>query len=36
MYHISPYGFMVIDEFETNYNGVSVFANRMIRDISCT
>lgn len=26
------YGFIVVDEFETNYNGVSVFANKMIRN----
>ena len=28
----SNYGFMVVDEFETNYNGVPVFANKMMRN----
>lgn len=25
------YGFEVVDEFETSYNGIAVFANKMIR-----
>ena len=28
------FGFIVVDEFETSYNGVSVFANKMVRAAS--
>ena len=31
----SRYGFQVIDEFSTTYNGVSVLANKMLRSGGC-
>lgn len=29
----SVYGFKIVDEFETTYNGISVFANKMLRPV---
>lgn len=31
----SRYGFQVTDEFVTSYNGISVFANKMVSSVGC-